>query len=107
MVKLMKIPKAIFRQTDSTQDINKLMNSFFVNTKEYVKSRLENSIDNYFEIKSANLSYNSNEINSDNRISYLEFKEKYILAGMLETRTTFNNLQFTFFRDLSCLEKIG
>jgi hypothetical protein len=101
----MKIPKAIFRQTDSTQDVNELMNSFFVNTKEYVKSKLENSIDNYFEIKSASLAYGPNEINSDNRITYIEFKEKYILAGMLETRTSFNNMQFTFFRDLSCLEK--
>ena len=105
MVKLIKVPKAIFRQVSSAEDVNKLMDDFFINTKKYVQSRLENSLDFYFEIKAGNLAYSSDKVNSNNRITYVEFREKYIVAGMLETRTAFNDLQFTFFRDLSCLEK--
>ena len=37
------------------------------------------------------------------RITYVRYK-KYILAGMLQTSDAFSDLQFTFFRDLSCLE---
>ena len=103
MVKLMEIPKPLLREVGS--DAQKLMNELFINTKEYVQSKLKNSEDFYFVIKSADLAYSSHEVNSNNRITYVEFKEKYILAGMLETRTAFNYSQFTFFRDLSCLEK--
>ncbi len=103
MVKLMKIPKSVLREMGS--DVQELMDELFINTKEHVQSKLKNSEDFYFVIKSADLAYSSHEVNSNNRITYVEFKEKYILAGMLETRTAFNYSQFTFFRDLSCLEK--
>jgi len=105
MVELIEVPGAIFRQVGPTEECYKLMNDFFINTKEYIQSKLENSEDFYFVIKSADFAYSSHEVNSNNRITYVEFKEKYVLAGMLETRTAFNDLQFTFFRDLSCLEK--
>ena len=101
----MKVPKTIFRQVNPTLDVKELMNNFFVNTKEYVQSKLKGSENHYFEIKSASFAYTSDKFLSDNRITYIEFKEKYVIAGMLETRTAFNNLQFTFFRDLSCLEE--
>jgi len=105
MVKLMKVPKAIFRQVEPTPDVQNLMNDFFINTKEHIQNKLERSEDHYFEIKSADFAYSSNEVNSNNRITYLEYEERYIVAGMLETRNAFNNLRFTFFRDLTCLEK--
>ena len=104
----MKVPKTIFRRTDGEKiHVENLMNDFFINTKKYVQSKLKlkNIGEVYFEIKSADFAYSSEKINSNNRITYVEFKEKYVLAGMLETRTAFNDLQFTFFRDLSCVEK--
>ena len=101
----MKVPKAIFRQVNPTQDVQELMDKFFINTKEYVQNKLEKNVNHLFEIKSAKLTYGPNKVNLDNRITYLEFNEKYIISGMFETRTPFNDLQFTFFRDLSCLEK--
>jgi len=106
MVKLMKVPKSIFRQTgDEKIHVENLMEKFFVNTKKYVQSKLKGDEDHYFKIKSASFSYGSRQVNSDNIVTYVEFRERYIIAGMFETRTAFNDLQFTFFRDLSCLEK--
>ncbi|MDP2672630.1 MAG: hypothetical protein Q8O84_02350 [Nanoarchaeota archaeon] len=104
MVKLMKVPKAIYRQVSGAGDVQNLMDYFFINTKKYVQIKL-NVNDTHFYIKSADFAYSSEKVNSNNRITYVEFKEKYILAGVMETRTRFNNLQFTFFRDLSCLEE--
>jgi len=57
--------------------------------------------DFYFEIKNFQLSYNG--IESNDELSYLVCKEKYRIAGVIESRTAFNNLQYTFFRDLSFL----
>ena len=100
----MKVPKSIFRQVSPASDIYKLMQDFFINAKDYVQEKLIEK-DYLFKIKSAELAYNPDEVNLVNRITYLEFKEKYVIAGMLETRTRFNDLQFTFFRDLSCLQE--
>ncbi len=105
MVKLMKVPKAIFRQVGGAEDVQNLMDRFFINTKKYVKIKLKNIDEIDFKIKSADFVYDSRKVNSDNRITYVHFKEKYVIAGMLKTRTAFNDLQFTFFRNLSCLEK--
>ena len=60
----------------------------------------------FFEVKSYALTGESHRINTNNRITYVEFREKYLVAGMLETMTAFDDLQFTFFRDLSFLEEI-
>ena len=103
----MKVPKAIYRQVSGAGEVTNLMDDFFVNTKKYVESKLKlkNVGEAYFKIKSASFSYGSRQVNSDNIVTYVEFRERYIIAGMFETRTAFNDLQFTFFRDLSCLEK--
>jgi hypothetical protein len=109
MVVLMKVPKPIYMEVNPAPNVNKLMDDFFLNAKEYIQTKLMECDDNLFEVKSADLvygsysAYGSEKVNSDNRITYVEFKEKYIVAGMLETRTRFNDLSFTFFRDLSCL----
>lgn len=105
MIELMEVPKAIFAQVGPTSDVDKLMNAFFVNTRGYIEFKIKNALEFNFEIKSADFAYSSMGVNSNDRITYMAFKERYIVAGMLETRTAFNNLQFTFFRDLSCLEK--
>lgn len=104
MVKLMKVPESMLRDLGS--DTQEIMNKFFINTKEYIQSKLDRSEDNYFEVKCADLAYSSNEVNSNNRITYVEFKEKYVIAGMIETRTAYNFSQFTYFRDLSCLKDL-
>lgn len=107
MGSLRNVPKAISRQTGETKEIDKIMNDFFINTKQYIQSRLMERHDSFFEIKSAELVCGIPEteeyVISNNRITYLEYKEKWVVAGMLQTRTGFNNLEFTFFRDLECL----
>lgn len=105
----MKVPKTVFTEVRPAPEIQKLMDDFFLNAKDYIQTKLMECDDGLFEVKSANLVYDSDsahglkKVNSDNRITYVEFKEKYIIAGMFETRTAFNDLEFTFFRDLSCL----
>lgn len=105
MVKLIKVPESMLRDVGS--DAQDIMNKFFINTKEYIQSKLDRSEDHFFEIKSAKFIDARKNIELENRITYVEFKEKYIVAGMLETRTAFNFSQFTFFRDLSCLTDLS
>lgn len=102
MVKLMEVPKAIFRQVGMEEGVQELMNGFFVNAKEYIQSKLKESENHYFEIKSAQLIYQLGDIPME-RITYVQYK-KYVVASMLQTTDVLNDLQFTFFRDLSCLE---
>ena len=45
MVKLMKVPKSIFRRVENSSGIDELMNSFFINTKKYIQSKLNNDED--------------------------------------------------------------
>ena len=105
-IKLMDIPKSDCRITGDTEDVYGLMNDFFINAKEYIESKLTRDISDYFKIDAASLSYGPLDIISDNRINHLNFRDKYLIAAMLETRTEGNNVQFTFFRDLSCLEEL-
>lgn len=109
MVNLMNLPKTAFRKVGETGDINKIMDDFFLNTKKYIQKNLMEGDDSLFEVKSASLIYGleRDKIDSNNRITYVEYKEKWVVAGMLETRTRFNDLEFTFFRDLSCLRNNG
>ena len=75
MVKLIKVPKAIFRRVENSSDVDELMNNFFINIKEYIQSKLNGDEDHYFKIKSASFSYGSRQVNSDNIVTYVEFRE--------------------------------
>ena len=104
MIKLMDVPKSIFMQVNPATEVQELMGEFFRNTKDYILSKSKGVYNLDFEVKSASFNY-SDKTYSDDRITYVSFKEKYVVAGMLETRTAFNDLQFTFFRDLSFLNE--
>ena len=105
MVKLMKVPKcaSIFLDAENSGKYQTKMEKFLVNTKNYLESIHNKSKPHAFEIKSGELIYSG--VNSNDRLTYLIYEEKYLVAGVIETRTPFNHLQFTFFRDLSCLEE--
>ncbi len=101
MVELMKIPKSVSLITGEQGNITDLIDGFFINSKQYVEQVSDNANDFDFEIKSAEVDYR--DIEGKDKLSYLIYKEKYIIAGVLETRTPYNNLHYTFFRDLSFL----
>ena len=105
MIKLMKIPKcaSLFLDAEYLGKFQTKMEKFLVNTKNYIESVHDKSKPHTFEIKSGELIYSGT--NSNDSLTYLIYEEKYLVAGIIETRTPFNNLQFTFFRDLSCLEE--
>ena len=103
-MELMEVPKCVSRNTGEQVAIVETIDNFFTNTKEYIEEVLFNTMREDFEIKNPELTYN--RIESNDGLAYLLYKEKYIIAGVIETRTAFNNLHYTFFRDLSFLEKL-
>ncbi len=105
MVKLIKVPKcsSIFLDAKYSGKFQKTIDKFLINTKDYIESIQNKSKPHTCEIKSGELIYSG--VNSNDRLTYLIYEEKYVVAGVIETRTPFNNLQYTFFRDLSGLKK--
>lgn len=73
-------------------EIQKKIDNFFIETKEYLDKKLGESP--HYEVKCDNME------RSDNRLTYLLYKDK-LVAGVVERRTEFNNLEYIFFRDLS------
>jgi len=92
--KLNNIPKRERVVTGTHPKIQKKIYNFFIETKEHLNKKLGESP--HYEIKSENIE------NSDNRLTYLLYKDK-LVAGVVERRTEFNNLEYVFFRDLSRL----
>lgn len=101
----MKVPKpaSVFLDEKDLGEFQTKIDKFLVNTKNYIEGVHDKSMPHSFEINIGELLYSG--VNSNDRLTYLIYEEKYLVAGVIETRTPFNNAQFTFFRDLSCLEK--
>jgi len=95
MVQRLKTPERIKILLEYTGEVQPKIDSFFVETKNYLESKYGKNPQ--FEIRSENFE------RSDNRLTYLIYKDK-IVAGVIERRTEFNNAEFSFFRDFSNLE---
>jgi len=92
--KLKNIPKREKVVIETSPKIQKEIDTFFIEIKEYLEDKFGESPS--YEIKSENME------NSDNRLTYLLYKDK-LVAGVVERRIEFNNLEYIFFRDLSRL----
>jgi len=97
------IPKPIIINTGEQQKVSKIIDTFFVETKEFIK-RNYNVKENEFEIKSGELAYTSSQI-TDDRVTYLRYRDIPI-ASVFETRTEFNRIIYNFFRNLDGLEEL-
>ena len=92
-----RLGKAPVRRRVLLEESNKIqeqIDNFFIETKDYLENKFGKSP--HYQIKSENME------NSDNRLTYLLFKNR-LVAGVIERRTEFNNLEYVFFRDLSGL----
>lgn len=91
------IPKPITVNTGEQGRVTKTIDDFFIETKDFVQQNYEvQELD--FRIRSGGLSYETPQITND-RITYLAYKDM-ILASVFETRTEFNYVRYTFFRNL-------
>ena len=91
------IPNPIIVNTGEQERVAKTIDDFFVETKEFIEKHYEVQ-ESEFQIKSGEIAYNSTQI-TDDRITYLSYRDM-ILANVFETRTEFNYVHYTFFRNL-------
>jgi len=97
------IPNPIVVNTGGQGTVTNTIDDFFVETINYVKEQYE--VEGlYFEIKSRRLEQQSLQVTND-RITYLCYQD-IILASVFETRTEFNYVRYTFFRNLESLNEL-
>jgi len=106
------IPNPITVNTGEQEKVTKTIDNFFVETKEYIEKQYEVK-GPYWEIKTGEITYDPRQRLSDSkiekqisdhRITYLSYKD-WILASVFETRTVFNHVRYTFFRNLDGFEE--
>ena len=102
----MDLPRSveIFLDSEGTSSFGKTIDSFFDNTIGYIKSVHDKSKPHEFNIRGGEINYPDR--GSNDRLTYLLYDDNYVVAGVVETRTTFNHLRFTFFRDDKFLESL-
>ena len=97
------IPNSIVVNTGEQVAVTNTIDDFFVETERFV-------LDNYnvqkseFEIKSGGLAADFSQMSND-RITYLCYQDM-VLASVFETRTEFNYVRYTFFRNLGSLNEL-
>lgn len=106
LVKLMSIPERFHSPVDGDErgKVGEIIEGFFNNTRAYIESIHDKSKPHEFEIKSGEIKYDISR-DSNDRLTYTLYEGRYVVAGVLEIRTLFNNIMYTFFRDLSFLEE--
>jgi hypothetical protein len=81
------------------------IDNFFLETKKYLEDKYGKSPN--FEIQIYPLAQDScdssNAITTNDRLNYLLYNDR-LVAGVIERRTEFNNLEYIFFRNLKDLE---
>ncbi|MBU0929680.1 MAG: hypothetical protein KJ623_01255 [Nanoarchaeota archaeon] len=104
------VPNPITLNTDYHGEISKIIDDFFIETKEFVEEYYEAPKWDVpkigWQIRSGEIAYDTVQITND-RITYLTYRDMFILASVLETRTEFNYVHYTFFRDLDGFKKIA
>lgn len=84
------VPKPITVITGDQHTVQKTIDDFFYDMGEFVKKRYSGPSD--FQIKSEEI------VRGPDRRTYMVYNGKIILASVLETRTEFNNVRYTFSR---------
>ena len=98
-----KLPKSVTVNTGEEEKLSKTINDFFAETVNIVETTyLVERRD--FLIESGQIAFHHSQI-TDNRITYISYRDR-ILAGVLETRTEFNRIRYTFFRTLKSLDDL-
>lgn len=91
------IPTPFVVNTGEQEKVQKTIDDFFVETKEFIGGMYEVQ-EWQFQINSGEIAYH-NMVVTDDRITYLVYGD-IVLASVFETRTEFNHVRYTFFRNL-------
>ena len=91
------IPNPVTVNTGEQERVSKTIDDFFVETRDFVRQAYGVQ-ESEFHIKSGELAYNPPQITAD-RVTYLSYKDM-VIACVFETRTEFNYVRYTFFRNL-------
>ena len=90
-------PNPIRVNTGEQQRVSGTIDCFFSETKEFIE-KTYGAQELELEIRSGEVAYNPLQV-TDDRITYLSYQDM-VLACVFETRTEFNYVQYTFFRNL-------
>ena len=97
------IPDPITVNTGEQERVSKTIDNFFIETREFIEKQYTLQKVGW-GIKSGGVAYRPEQVTND-RITYLSYKDA-VLAVVLETRTEFNHVQYTFFRNLEGFNKL-
>lgn len=93
-------PKPIQVNTGEQETLTEIIDNFFAETRKYFEANHKiNPI--HWNIESGEI-YPLPSIQSNDRATYLLYKDN-VVALVLETRTEFNYVRYTFFRELNLL----
>ncbi|MDP3987318.1 MAG: hypothetical protein Q8P81_03780 [Nanoarchaeota archaeon] len=95
----------VFLDAEYTFPFGRSIDSFFEETQGYIERIHDQSRPHDFRIKSGELSYHPGSA-SDDRVTFMLYDDIHVVAGVLETRTPFNNVRYTFFRQSGFLERL-
>ena len=98
------IPNPIVVNTGGQSTVTNTIDDFFLETEQFIRENY-NVQKSEFEIKSRRLEQQSLQVTND-RVTYLCYQDM-ILASIFETRTEFNYVRYTFFRNLGSLNELG
>lgn len=97
-------PAPLTVNTGEQHKVSKTIDDFFTETKNFVQKNHE-AHDIYFQIKSGEIGYIFSQLSND-KITYLSYRDQ-VIASVLETRTEFNHIRYTFFRNLNDLKNLS
>jgi hypothetical protein len=106
--KLKPIPKRIRVPLDGEYigKVQEIIDNFFIETKEYLDKKYKDEalhIERQIYPLAHESCDSSNAIITNDKIDYLLYNDK-LVAGVIERRTEFNNLEYIFFRNLKDLK---
>ena len=108
LTRLKPVPERIRAPLDGDYlvKVQETIDNFFVETKEYLEQKYKDKA-SHIELKIYPLAHNSYSdskiIITNDRLNYLLYNDR-LVAGVIERRTEFNNLEYIFFRNLKDLE---
>ena len=106
--KLKPVPERIRCPLDGNYlgKVQETIDDFFVETKEYLEQKYRDEAP-HIELQNYQLAHDScdssEKVIADDKLNYLLYSDR-LVAGVIERRTAFNNLEFIFFRNLKNLD---
>ncbi len=97
------VPKKIVVNTGDQHTVQPIIDDFFSETCATIEARLgKKESPSPFEVKSMQI-MNDRGVVNDDRLTYLLYNDR-VVSGVFERRTTWNHVEYTFFRELRSVD---